>query len=185
MTADPTMASVVRDGDRVGLRYRRTLGHAPEKVWRALTESEHLRHWLPCDIVGERRAGADITLRFWPDHVEAYDIEDPDLAGRITVWDPPRVFEWTWGGDVLRFELEPTRDAGSGGEPGTELTFTTWPADPDPESMASAGGGFHVCLDHLTRLLDGEPGPPLTDPGEQPATERWTAAYLELLVASA
>jgi uncharacterized protein YndB with AHSA1/START domain len=186
MTGDPTadspMAGVVRDGRRVGLRYRRSLRHPPEKVWRALTESEHLRHWLPCDIVGERRAGAEIALRFWPDHVDAYGIEDPVLHGRISVWDPPRVFEWTWGEDVLRFELEA---AGADGTDGTDLTFTTWPADADPESMASAGGGYHVCLDHLTRLLDGEPGPALTDPAEQPLTQRWTAAYLDQLTAPA
>ncbi|UMG93452.1 SRPBCC domain-containing protein [Nocardioides sp. TF02-7] len=43
---------LLRDGDRVGLRFERRLAHPPEKVWRALTESEHLRHWFPADIVG-------------------------------------------------------------------------------------------------------------------------------------
>ena len=79
---DPTMATLLEADGQVGLRYVRRLAHPPEKVWRALTESEHLRHWLPCDIVGERRAGAPIELPFWPEHVESYGIEDPVLARR-------------------------------------------------------------------------------------------------------
>ena len=27
--------------------------HPPEKVWRALTEPEHLAHWFPTTIEGE------------------------------------------------------------------------------------------------------------------------------------
>jgi uncharacterized protein YndB with AHSA1/START domain len=171
MTADhTTMATVLQDGDRIGLRYHRRLAHSPGKVWRALTESEHLRHWLPCDIVGERRSGADIELPFWPDHMTTYRIDEPVLAGRINVWEPPDVFEWTWGGDVLRFELAP---AGTG----TSLTFTTWFADPDREAAANAAGGYHVCLDHLSRLLDGETGLALTDPEVQATADGWQRKY--------
>src|SRR5690349_909928 len=44
------------------LRFVRTLAHPPEKVWRALTEPEHLAVWFPTEIHGEREAGA--ALRF-------------------------------------------------------------------------------------------------------------------------
>ena len=54
---DEPLATVLDDDGRVALRFRRRLPHPPEKVWRALTESEHLQHWMPCDLVGERRAG--------------------------------------------------------------------------------------------------------------------------------
>ena len=171
MTAEQ-MATVLRDGNRVGLRYHRSLGHPPDKVWRAITESDHLRHWMPCDIVGERRAGARIELPFWPDHVEEYGIAEPVLGGEIRSWEPERVFEWTWEGDVLRFELTP-RDGG------TDLTFTTWFADPD--TAAGAGGGYHVCLDHLEVLLDGDAGRSLTDPDVRAAAELWDRRYAELL----
>ncbi len=122
---DPTMATLLEADGRVGLRFVRHLAHPPEKVWRAITESEHLQHWMPCDIVGERRAGATVELPFWPAHVEAYDIEDPILAGEIRVWDPPSVFEWTWASDLLRWELVPDGD-------GTVLTLTTWFGDAGP-----------------------------------------------------
>ncbi len=63
-----------------------------------------LRHWMPCDIVGERRAGAKLELPFWPENVEGYHLEDdPVLYGEIEVWDPPRRFDWTWDGDRLSF----------------------------------------------------------------------------------
>ena len=179
MTAQQaTMAAVLRDEDRIGLRFDRRLAHRPEKVWRALTESEHLRHWMPCDIVGERRAGADIELPFWPDHVVTYEIDEPVLAGRINVWEPPSVFEWTWGGDVLRFELAPA-------DGGTSLTFTTWLADHDPGAAANAAGGYHVCLEHLARLLDGDTHLALTDTDVQADADRWQHRYAEVLAGDA
>lgn len=172
--ATQRMGEVLHDGDRIGLRYRRWLRHHPDKVWRAITESEHLRHWMPCDIVGERRAGADIELPFWAEHVEKYSIDEPLLHGRIVAWEPPRRFEWTWGPDVLLFELAPADE-------GTELTFTTWLEDADPDGAANTAGGYHMCLDHLEQLLDTGPGAKLTDPQVQADADRWTAAYAEVL----
>ena len=176
MTVDQ-LATVLQDGDRVGLRYHRALPHPPEKVWRAITESDHLQHWLPCDIVGERHSGADVKLPFWPDHVETYDIDEPVLTGRILTWEPTSVFEWTWGGDVLRFELTP-RDGR------TDLTFTTWFADADRGVVAGAGGGYHVCLDHLALLLDGGSGASLTDPSVRADAEAWEHRYAALLTST-
>jgi uncharacterized protein YndB with AHSA1/START domain len=179
MTSDAMpMAAVLRDGDRIGLRYERRLAHSPEKVWRALTESEHLRHWLPVDIVGPRRAGAAIELPFWPEHIEAYEIDEPVLTGRILAWEPPRLFEWMWVGDVLRFELTPVGGA-------TNLTFITWFDDPDRDGAANAGGGYHVCLDHLARLLDEENDLALTDPQVQAEADRWQERYAELVAKTA
>jgi uncharacterized protein YndB with AHSA1/START domain len=167
---DEPLATVLDDGGRVALRFRRRLPHPPEKVWRALTESEHLQHWMPCDLVGERRAGAALTLPFWPAHVERYGIDDPVLQGEIRVWEPPSVFEWTWDTEVLRWELAADGD-------GTVLTFTTWPGDDDPAGAANTAAGYHVCLDALAGLLDGRSQPPLVDVDVGP----WNDRYAELL----
>ncbi|MDO9173662.1 MAG: SRPBCC domain-containing protein, partial [Actinomycetota bacterium] len=83
MTPDHPLGEVLRDGDTFGLRYERTLRHSPERVWRALTESDQLQHWLPVDIVGERREGAEITAPFWQAVVDKYEIADATLPGRI------------------------------------------------------------------------------------------------------
>ena len=49
---DRPLATAALHDDAWMVRFERHLAHPREKVWRALTESEHLRAWLPCDIVG-------------------------------------------------------------------------------------------------------------------------------------
>ncbi|MGA6206097.1 SRPBCC domain-containing protein [Nocardia testacea] len=150
------LGEILRDGDRVGTRYERDLAHPPEKVWRALTESEHLRHWFPADIIGERRAGAEVRFRFWPEAVDRASEEliesgvapdDPVLPGRILTWEPPRLFEFLWDDEHLLFEIEP-RDAGS------RLLCTVWFGTPGPHGISGTAAGYHVCLDALVDLLD-------------------------------
>jgi uncharacterized protein YndB with AHSA1/START domain len=165
---DDPLGTPLRSGERAGIRFERDLAHAPEKVWRAITESEHLRHWLPCDIVGERTAGAVVRLVFWPDHVERYAIDEPALPGAVRVWEPPRVFEWTWDTDVLRFELRPT-------DTGTHLTFTTWLGE--AEGLGQTAAGYHVCLEQLRHLLDAGATGPLVDRD----VRRWEEEYSALV----
>jgi uncharacterized protein YndB with AHSA1/START domain len=150
------LGELIHDGDRVGLRFIRRYPHPIERVWRAITESDQLRFWMPCDIVGERRTGAPISLPFWPGHVEKYAIEEPALSGEIQIWEPPARFGWTWGGDVLLWEL--AQVAG-----GTELTFRTWPEDPDLAAAVSTAGGYHLCLAELSLLLDTGTAPPMIE----------------------
>ena len=90
-TTDQPMGTVLHDGERWGLRYERLLRHPPDKVWAGLTESEHLEHWMPCDIVGERREGAAIELPFWPAQVERYAIENRSCTGRSWCATPTRL----------------------------------------------------------------------------------------------
>lgn len=141
------LGDLVRDSEQLGLRFVRSYPHPEERVWRALTESEQLRSWMPCDIVGERRAGAAITLPFWPGHVEKYAIDEPVLTGEIKAWEPPSRFGWTWGGDELSWQLVEA-------DGGTELTFSTWPTDSDLAGMVSTAAGYHLCLTLLALLLD-------------------------------
>ena len=164
---DQPLGDVLKRDDQWCLRYERLLRHPPDRVWRALTESDDLRHWMPCDIVGERREGADLDLVFWPDHVERYAIEEPVTHGKILTWDPPRVFEWTWDTDVLRWELEPV-------DGDTKLTLTTW-LGKDVDVAKGAAAGYHVCLGQLIELLDEGSTGPLVDADVQ----RWEHEYAE------
>jgi uncharacterized protein YndB with AHSA1/START domain len=153
------LGEILHDGDRVGLRFERRLGHAPERVWRALTEAEDLKHWFPTNIIGERREGAPLRFRFWPEAVElsaaemeqmGIDLDDPELPGELLVWDPPRVFDLRWNTDRVRWELEPDGD-------GTRLVLVTWLLGEaqGPEAVAGTAAGYHTCLDQLEELLDG------------------------------
>src|SRR5437899_12989582 len=89
------------DDGRWQLCFTRTLPHPPEKVWRAVTEPEHLAHWFPTTIEGERAAGAPLRFSFRDNWLEPFD-------GEMLAYEPPRLVEFTWGPAVLRIELEPS-----------------------------------------------------------------------------
>jgi uncharacterized protein YndB with AHSA1/START domain len=149
------------------LTYVRHLDHPVEKVWRAITESDHLSAWFPCDIVGERRSGADVTLLFWPDVAERFEVAEPTTAGHIDVWEPPTRFELWWEGDSIRWRLEPTAT-------GTTLTLTT--VIEDPAIATDAAAGWHVCLDRLQVRLDSGAAAPLVDHPKELEAEYAAAA---------
>jgi uncharacterized protein YndB with AHSA1/START domain len=131
---------LIKTGDRAVLQYRRRYNHSPEKVWRALTEPGELAAWFPTTIDGERETGAPLTFRF--EHVEI----EP-MHGEMLEFDPPRLLEFTWGADRLRFELAHDGDD-------TVLTFSVV-----LEELGKAtrdGAGWHQSLDALDRTLDGD-----------------------------
>jgi uncharacterized protein YndB with AHSA1/START domain len=148
-----------RERERALLEFSRHFNHSPERVWRALTEDDQLAAWFPTTIDGGRSAGAALTFRF--EHVEI----DP-MQGEMLTFEPPSLLEFTWGGDRLRFELEPDGD-------GTALTFVV---ELDMLGKATRdGAGWHQCLDALGRSLAGDPARP-DDP------DRWRSlrdAYAE------
>jgi uncharacterized protein YndB with AHSA1/START domain len=146
--------SLDRGGRRLRLTFVRHLPHHPAKVWRAITEPEHLAAWFPTSIIGERAAGA--PLRFEFPHGEA-----SPMHGTMLAFDPPHVLELRWGDEVLRFELEAV--AG-----GTELTF--FDTFDELGKAARDAAGWHTCLDLLAAGIDG---------GQAPcdSAERWRQVH--------
>jgi uncharacterized protein YndB with AHSA1/START domain len=146
------------------LRFERRLRHPPEKVWLALTEDGELGHWFPARIVGAREKGAKLRFVFPEQEPKASNemqevqskAQDEHLAehgdagmeGEVTVFDPPRLFEFTWHTELLRFELAPE-------EGGTRLVFIHT-FDDEPAAARNATG-WDVCFDSLERRLNGEP----------------------------
>jgi uncharacterized protein YndB with AHSA1/START domain len=129
------------DDGRFQLRFTRTLAHPIDRVWRAVTEPEHLAHWFPTTIDGVRAAGAPLRFSF-PGG------EGPPFEGEMLAYEPPSVMELRWGTDIVRLELQPTAT-------GTELTLL---ATLDQQGRgARDGAGWHVCLDNLEAELRGEP----------------------------
>jgi uncharacterized protein YndB with AHSA1/START domain len=126
-------------GDRWQLRFVRHLPHVQEKVWRALTEPEHLAAWFPDEIQGDMAPGA--PLRF---HMAEH--EEYDFNGEVLAFEPPSLLELRWGEDLLRFELEGSGDS-------CVLTFTD--TFDEVGKAARDGAGWHVCLDQLERDLAG------------------------------
>ena len=141
---DTTYGTLEHSADgRSRLRFTRSLPHPQEKVWRAITEPEHLSRWFPTTIEGERRAGATLTFSF-PEG------EAPPLEGELLVFEPPSVMEFRWGTDIVRIELQPTTD-------GTALTMLD--VLHEHGKAARDGAGWHTCLNSLQAALGGGSNP--------------------------
>ncbi|MFI1964773.1 SRPBCC family protein [Streptomyces pathocidini] len=131
------------------LRIERHLAHPREKVWRAVTEPEHLSQWYPLPVVEvELRVGGKIRFD---------DGAGFTMDALVTELDPPRLFAFSERApdemgreseDLVRIELRPEGT-------GTVLTFTH--VFDDRYGAASYASGWNVCLDALEAVVDERP----------------------------
>lgn len=149
--------TLLTDRPRPAVRLERHLDDPPPVVWKALTDREQLRSWFPCDVDvagGRWDVGAAITFRFRPEDI------DMTLTGRVLEVDEPKVLAFSWGEEILRFEL-------SAEDGGTRLVLV----DELPAGFAARNAaGWEVCLDRLAGL---DPGPDAW----QPRFEAYAAAF--------
>jgi uncharacterized protein YndB with AHSA1/START domain len=135
-------AEVRKDGDKWTLVLVRELRHAPDKVWRALTEPSELREWAPFDA--DRNLGAAGTTA----KLTTVGAPGPHVTETtVTRADAPKLLEYNWGGQDIRWQL----DAIGGG---TRLTL--W-HNIDRGFISMGAAGWHICFDVLDRMLAGEP----------------------------
>ena len=112
------------------------------KVWKALTDPEHLREWAPFD--SDRNLGAIGTAKLIDGgSAEAARIRDPSKARRRA--EGARI---QLGWRDVRWELEPLGDGG------TRLTL--W-HNIDRGFISMGAAGWHICFDVLERLLADQP----------------------------
>ena len=128
-------ARVRKEGDKWTLILVRELRHSPEKVWKALTDPEHLREWAPFVVDADLGAAGKVHLT-WVGNPTPQETT-------VTRADAPEVLEF---GDI-RWELEP---AGSG------TRVTLW-HNIDRRFIAWGAAGWHISFDVLDRLLSGNP----------------------------
>ncbi len=131
------------DDGRWQLRFTRRLPYPKAKVWRAITEPEHLTQWFPTTIEGERTAGA--TLRFTFPGGQA-----PPMEGEMLSYEHEAFMELRWGPDILRLEVRAIGD-------GTELTLLDTLEERGKSARDAAG--WHACLEALEASLRDEPEP--------------------------
>jgi uncharacterized protein YndB with AHSA1/START domain len=135
-------AEIKKDGEQWALILVRELRHSPEKVWQALTDPAHLREWSPFDADGSlATAGATVKLT---------TVGAPGLhitETKIIRADAPRLLEYAWGGNPVRWELEAI---------GTGTRLTLWTSI-DRRYISMGAAGWHVSLDVMDRLLGGTP----------------------------
>ncbi|MDT4981705.1 MAG: hypothetical protein QOG07_3584 [Pseudonocardiales bacterium] len=130
-------------GERWRLRFTRRLRHDPETVWRAITEPDQLKAWFPDHLSGDLVVGGRLTFS----HDSA---SIPDFHGEVRAIESPLLLEFTWGTDLLRFEIEPNDDG---------CTLTLLDTFDEVGKAARDAAGWHVCLDQLALTLDGGAAP--------------------------
>jgi uncharacterized protein YndB with AHSA1/START domain len=134
-------AEVRKEGDKWTLVVVRELRHSPEKVWAALTDPASLREWAPFD--------ADRNLAsVGPARLSTVGAPTPQVSEtQVTRADAPSLLEYNWGGNDLRWTLEPLGD-------GTRLTL--W-HNIERNFISMGAAGWHICLDVLDRFVGGDP----------------------------
>jgi len=135
---------------RPALRFERRYRQPVDRVWHAVTEPSELARWFPSEVVGERSVGAELLFPDDAQRAAAAASGEPARAegdvprGQVVVHDPPHVFSFTWGGELLRFELHPDGE-------GTRLVFTH--VLTHRATAHRNGAGWLSCLGELDRLM--------------------------------
>jgi uncharacterized protein YndB with AHSA1/START domain len=137
-----TGAEVRKEGEKWTLIVVRDLSHPPAKVWKALTEPEHLREWAPYD--SDQSLGTVGTVKLSTVGAPAPHVTET----KVKRADPPKLLEFDWGGQQIRWELEPL------GGGGTRLTL--W-HNIDRRFISWGAAGWQICFDVLAHFLAGAP----------------------------
>ncbi|WP_436530029.1 SRPBCC family protein [Actinoplanes sp. HUAS TT8] len=163
-------ASVVADGDRWTLIFIRELRQPPAEVWPALVDPARLDRWAPFSASRPLTEPGEATLTM-VDGEERTAL--PAVVHRV---EAPHLLEYSWGEDLLRWELTPSGT-------GTRLTLRHTLTDRDMDAMVAAG--WHLCADVLQRLLDGEDvaairGRDAMNHGWESLRDRYAAAFIRI-----
>jgi uncharacterized protein YndB with AHSA1/START domain len=133
-------ATLISSGDRPVLRFERFLPRPVEDVWRTVTDPLEMRSWFPTRIEIDRwEAGATLVHHF-------DDQPMASLPGKVLECSEPHRLVFTWGDDVIGFELFPA-------EGGTTFVLTEELA---ASHAARNAAGWEVCLERLVEGVVGE-----------------------------
>ncbi len=132
------IAQIEKVGSVYRVTYERHLSHRVEKVWAMLTENDQLQKWFSELRVDELRVGGLIKFDMGDGTFEEMEILDMKTNS---------VLEYTWGKDIIRFELKQEGEAGCRLVLIEKIKEMT---DHTPKDLA----GWHVCLDVIESLLN-------------------------------
>jgi uncharacterized protein YndB with AHSA1/START domain len=157
-------AEIKKEGDTWTLVLVRDLRHPPERVWKAITDPDHLREWSPFD--SDRNLGSAGTAKLTTVGAPSLHVTETQVKRA----DAPKVLEYSWGKFDIRWELEPL------GGGGTRLTL--W-HNIERGYISWGAAGWHICFDVLDRFLAGQPIGRIVGPETMklPGWQRLTAEY--------
>lgn len=135
-------AHVEKKGESWTLVVVRDLSHAPGEVWQALTDPAQLREWAPFDADRNLATKGTATL------ITVGAPQQQVSQTEVTRAEAPKLLEFSWGGQNLRWELEPLA--------GGRTRLTLWHTI-DRRYISMGAAGWHICLDVLENLLGNHP----------------------------
>ncbi|WP_103110827.1 SRPBCC family protein [Brevibacillus reuszeri] len=151
------LAGIQKTDEGFTARFDRHLKHSVESVWAYLTENEKLATWFSELSVDDLREGGSIK----------FDMQDGTFEEMmITALETCSVLEYTWGEDLVHFELYPEAE-------GCLLVlkeYITKLTSHTPRDLA----GWHVCLDVIAALLDER-----EIPSRQEEWKKWYEQYVK------
>lgn len=131
----------------------------PEKVWRALVDTDVMREWW----VDPQAGCARVNVSDWKpgsrwEHRRVDAAGTVDIVGKVVESSPPRrlVFTWARPNDAedaskhsrVAFDIEPYGDVL------VRLTVTHDELERDPDMLAGISGGWPKVLSNLKTLLE-------------------------------
>ena len=138
-------------------RCERQFSHSLENVWSMLTDNDKLPQWFPELRVEVLREGGMIK----------FDMQDGTFIDmEILELQMYSVLEYTWGEDIVRFELSSEPD-------GCKLVLIEKLTKITSHTSRDLAG-WHVCLDVIHALLDGR-----TTDFRQDEWTKWYEKYKE------
>ncbi|MHA6482572.1 SRPBCC family protein [Paenibacillus sp. strain BS8-2] len=143
-------AHLEKNGEGYTARFERELPHPPEDVWAYLTRNDKLQIWFAELRIEELGKNGRLSFDMGDGSFENMDILD---------YEEGAVLEYVWGEDSVRFELTQTPQ-------GTKLTLVETINALTPHTPRDLAG-WHVCLDVVALLLDGQDVPKRKEMWEQ------------------
>jgi len=131
----------------------------PEKLWRALVDTELMRQYW----VGPAGGCARVNVSDWRpgsrwEHRRDDETRTVDIVGKVVESDPPRRLAYTWARPQdaeddarhsrVAFDIEPQGDGL------VRLTVTHADLGRDPQMLAGISGGWPKVLSNLKTLLE-------------------------------
>jgi len=150
ITFDPgplaEVSSEAHDDGTWTVTFVRELGHATEQVWDALVRADEIPKWAPFEPDRDLDATGAATLTMVDGNLREAMTSDV----RVVV--PPTHLEYTWGDDLLAWDLSPTAA-------GTRLTLRHTVRGKD--WMPKVAAGWHLCLVVADHVLAGDAVEPI------------------------
>ncbi|MER2294515.1 MAG: SRPBCC family protein [Desemzia incerta] len=150
-------ASIRKMDDQVIAEFEKEYPVEIDLVWRMLAENQYLQKWFADLKIETLEEGGKIL----------FDMKDGTFEEMtITSLSVPNVLEYTWGNDLVRFDVTPSKA-------GTRLIFKetiSEVTDHTPKDIT----GWHICLDVIEAILSNE-----ELPDRQLSYNEWYPVYEE------